>query len=143
VGGHVRTLRDHALHLLARNIMRDLATDSDEEFQLHLRVDGLDRRELACSTTYEFPEMFLLRFGSHAGTVASFYFPLRTTLRAVELDAVRLAKERCERVLWTFVSAKRSSGHFNEDCSVTVNQSHFHNTLIWLGFIHDPPYYIA
>lgn len=89
------------LHLLARNIARKLLTAPNEEVQVDLRVTGLIGRTLSANNPYEFSTPFHL-FGAHKGTENSFRFPLRITLRELEVQAVNLARERCEKILWTF-----------------------------------------
>jgi hypothetical protein len=92
------------MHLLARNVVREIAENEDEEFQVDFRIDSLDRREVTTGNRYFNASVgeFFLRLQSHAGTESYFSFPLRTTRRALEVDAVKLARERCERILWTF-----------------------------------------
>jgi hypothetical protein len=89
------------LHILARNIARDLLADADEEVQFDLRVDGLAGRTLAANRLDPM-KTFLICVPGHTGTENVFNFPLRTTLRALEVEAVSVARDRCARVLWTF-----------------------------------------
>jgi hypothetical protein len=89
------------LHVLARNIARDLLADPDEEVQIDLRVDGFAGRTLAANRLDRL-QAFLIGVPGHTGTENVFKFSLRTTLRALEVEAVSIARDRCARVLWTF-----------------------------------------
>jgi hypothetical protein len=89
------------IHLLARNIGRDLLDGPDEEIQIDLRIDSLAGRTLQANRL-EPLQTFLMGLGGQQGTENVFKFPLRTTLRALEIDVVALARERCARILWTF-----------------------------------------
>jgi len=88
-------------YLLARNIARALLRDPDEEIQIDLRVDGLKNRTL---TTNAMDPSWRTRLAtlSTAGTENVFNFPLRTTLRELEVDVVNIAREKCQKILWTF-----------------------------------------
>lgn len=88
-------------HLLARNVMRDMGDDEDEQFQVDIRIDGLAGRTLDGNNVDPL-ESFLIGLRGQHGTENSFFFPLRTTLRSMEVEAVSLAAERCATVLWTF-----------------------------------------
>lgn len=89
------------LHLLARNIARELLADADEEVQVDLRVDGLAGRTLSANQMDPL-QQFLNGLHGQQGTKNIFLFPLRTTRRALELDAVKTARDQCEQILWTF-----------------------------------------
>jgi hypothetical protein len=88
-------------HLLARNIVRALLTDPDEEVQIDLRVDGLAQRKLDANSPDPLRD-FLVGLRGQRGTENVFKFPLRTTLRSLEVEAATLARERCAKILWTF-----------------------------------------
>jgi len=89
------------LHLLARRIARDLLSDLGDEVQIDLRVDGLAGRRLLVNRPDPMLEL-RLRLSSTPGSENVFRFPLRTTRRALEVDAVTTARNQCAKILWTF-----------------------------------------
>ena len=89
------------LHLRARNIARDLFQDADEQIQIDLRVDGLAGRTPLLNRFDPMASVYIA-LHSQPGNRDEFSWPLRTTLRALEIEAVSLARERCAEVFWTF-----------------------------------------
>lgn len=88
-------------HVLARNIARRLLPDLDDELQFDFRIVGLAGRILS-STRLDPLEEFLAGMNDAEGNENIFNFPLRTTRRALEVDIVNIARERCDLILWTF-----------------------------------------
>ncbi len=88
-------------HLTARNAARMLVKDVDEELQFDFRISGLKGRTLS-TDSMDPMRSFLLGLPGQPGSDGEFTFLLRTTRRALEVEAVKLARERCDRVLWTF-----------------------------------------
>jgi hypothetical protein len=89
------------LYLLARNVALRTTDNEDETIQVNLRIDGLAGRK-ARANSLDPLEQFRIGLGQQTGTQNSFYFPLRTTARALRTDAVTLARDRCNRIFWTF-----------------------------------------
>lgn len=89
------------LYLLARNVAASVTDDEDEEVQVEVRVGGLEGR-LMDANALEPLQRFLIGLRQQTGTKNAFYFPLRTTSRALKVNAVSLARESCTKVLWTF-----------------------------------------
>lgn len=89
------------LHLLAHDVALKVTGDEDEEVQFDMRVDGLSGRYLGANRM-DVLDRFLMAFRSQSGTENVFYFPMRTTARALRVGAMKLARERCAKILWTF-----------------------------------------
>jgi hypothetical protein len=89
------------LYLLARNVALQVTDDEDEDVQIDVRVDGLEGR-LMDANMLDPLEHFRIGLRQQPGSKNAFYFPLRTTSRALKVDAVSIAREQCAKIMWTF-----------------------------------------